>query len=442
MPQFSFSAIDGNGRPVQGVVDAGTENELIVRLSGQGLRVQSITRGAAAPTPATRPPAPAVSTVAAPPVAPVRPVTRVAHEPRRSDGRPYLAPAKTVRTKRATYKQLMFLFAQTATMLRSGVSPADTFQRLSVSAVPPHIAQAAHGVADMATAGISMADAMAVYPDVFPEAAVGAVRAGENGGYAHEACRLLSVQYEKSHRMMWHVRFLRWATMIGLSAIPVVESFVQGLDRSFADMSGVAGLGQGMMAAFRGWSGLWLVLLWACYFAAKAWMRQTRNRDLRHALALKVPVFAERAKKEGLAAFTFHTGRLSQAGLSPNRAWTLAAAAVPNQALGRAFAAMNDGTSDGVRLGDLVRRSELFPRDYANILETGEATGTLPQALEYVSQTADRDRSFADRKANWSLYGTYILLFIVFGIVCGTAFYTGYFNALYKHTVGEAEAEP
>ena len=40
MPQFSYNAVDGTGRTVQGVLDASTENELIVRLSGQGLRVQ------------------------------------------------------------------------------------------------------------------------------------------------------------------------------------------------------------------------------------------------------------------------------------------------------------------------------------------------------------------------------------------------------------------
>jgi len=447
MPQFSYSAIDGNGRSVQGVLDATTENELIVRLSGQGLRVQSVSRGSTAPVPGPARPSPRVAppTVATvPALTPAQPVAapRLGVEPRRADGRPYVAPSRLVRTKRASYRQLMFLFAQLATMLRSGISPADAFRRLGGSAVPTHIAQAANDIADMTTAGISMADAMTVYPDVFPEAAVGAVRSGERGGYTHEACRLLSTQYEKSHRMMWHVRFLRWALMIGLSAIPIVQAFVDGLDRSFADMSGLQGLGQGMASAFRGWSGIWLAVLWIGYFVTKWWISQTSNRLLRHDWAMKVPFFGERAKKEGLSAFTFHVGRLSHAGLSPHQSWNLAASAVPNQALGRAYEAMSTGTSDGVRMGDLVRRSELFPRDYANILETGEATGTLPQALEYVSQTSDNDRTFADRKANWALYGTYIVLFILFGILCGKGFYTGYFNALYKHTVGETEVGP
>ena len=452
MPQFSYSAIDGHGRPVQGVLDASTENELIVRLSGQGLRVQTVTRGIVpVASQQTQVPARRPATVSAPAQAVVPPIQTAApqnlprqayNEPRRSDGRPYVAPNRIVRTKRASYKELMFLFAQLGTMLRSGLSPAEAFQRLAGSAVRRHIAEACADIAAMATSGISMAEAMSVYVDIFPEAAVGAVRAGESGGYTHEACSLLSTQYEKSHRMVWHVRFLRWATMIGLSGMPMVQALLTGLDRSFADMSGLAGLGRGFGEAMTGWVGLWFVGLWTLYFVGAWWMRQTRNRQARHRLTMRIPFFAERARKEGLSAFTFHMGRLSQSGFPPNRAWALASSAVPNQALGEAYREVSAGATDGARLGDLVRRSGIFPHDYANVVETGEATGTLPQALEYTSKLADDDRKIADRKSNWALYGTYILFFVVFGIMCGRAFYTGYFDALYKHTVGETEAGP
>src|SRR5690349_7211021 len=65
MPQFSYSAVDAAGRTVQGVVDAATENDLIVRLSGQGLRIQSFKRGGS-PSPA-----PAAGPAARPTVAPI-----------------------------------------------------------------------------------------------------------------------------------------------------------------------------------------------------------------------------------------------------------------------------------------------------------------------------------------------------------------------------------
>ena len=435
MPQFSYNAIDAKGQRVEGSLDAVSENELIVRLSSQGLRVQHLQKGQPAPLTGSIRTAPSQT-----PVPSVRRDLEVTSTPRVGTYSPRLS-GPSVRTKRAKYATLHFLFAQLSTLLRAGINPASALQEVAQRQARPDLRQALLHMATLTTEGRSMSSAMEVYPDFFPPGAVGTVRAGEAGGYVWQALEALSEQNNQAHKMAWAARLFRWVSVLGLVAIPFTLVATKALDSSFEEVSGLPGYIQGVGRELTGPLG-WIVgLIIVTYVVAAALMRKTEHRPLRHRLGTALPIFGRRAKIESLANFNWHLSKLSEAGIPPSTAWNLASSALPNEEFARRMEAVGQTVLDKNKLSELVRRSGMFPFEYVGLVETGEMAGHLPGALEQASRLAADDLKQADRVAKVSLYGAYLAMFAVIAVVCCATFYSGYFNSLYKHTVGETEAE-
>lgn len=142
---------------------------------------------------------------------------------------------------------------------------------------------------------------------------------------------------------------------------------------------------------------------------------------------------------ESLAMFNWHLSQLSVAGIAPSTAWQLASTAIPNQFFSERMQVIGRRSVEKNRMSELVNNSGLYPPEYTGLIGTAEIAGSLPAALEQVSRLTKESMKTADRYSKLSLYGLYLAAFMVVIIVCASTFYTGYFNSLYKHTVGETE---
>jgi type II secretory pathway component PulF len=227
------------------------------------------------------------------------------------------------------------------------------------------------------------------YPNMFPEGIVGAVRAGEAGGYLPDACETVSKQQKETRRVfnMFAVLMiaLPWCIFLTLLAASVAFGINSAFQPLLDNPEGGTFEG-GMEGALKGIVGVLFFVVfgggWAAYFIG----RSERFRSFRHRMGLAVPMFRRRALNENLAHFSFHLGRLAKAGLSPFASWRLAALAVPNEAYADRLTAMSDNLNEQSRLSELLYRSKLFPRETAQIVETGEMTGDLPNALDQVME--------------------------------------------------------
>lgn len=415
------------------MLDAVTENDLVVRLSNQGLRLKSI---AAAPG---AQPGPSVSTSRVVPVSGL-----VAANNSVPAAAPKTAPAvptvsQSIRTKRASAKDLMFLFTQLGTLLRSGISPTAALTELASRLAKSSLSNVLHEMSKRVATGATLADSMAVYADVFPPGTVKSVQAGETGGYTWQACETLSEQFASAHKMRWAVRLFRWVAVAGLLGVPVVFAITLALDYSFATLSGLPGLVKGFGQAMLGPAGLAILVMTAGYWVLRLCFVRTEARALRHKIGAHVPVFSAKARAECLAVFNWHLGKLSEAGIAPMTAWRLAGESVPNEHFAGLFRELGQRATESTKLSQLVRSSKVFPPEYCSVIETGELAGSLPAALSQASVLANDSASRYDKASRTSLYLAYIALFMVLGIICGKMFYTAYVNSLIKHTVEEAE---
>lgn len=420
MPRFAFEATDGLGQRLHGTLDAQTENELVARLATQGLRVVRLNRDDFATA-----------------------VTEVVQTPARPPAPTAARPAATgpVRTKKVRRMALSFLFANLANLNRAGIGPADVFATLAQRVPDKTLKQAMQEAAQGSAQGQSIADSLARFPDIFPPGAVGAVRAGEVGGYFPEACQRIAKQFENDHRAAWIARTARWIAFWTVIAVPwaltmtvVMQKFTSVMlndpnapatpDARFAMMFRYF---WAEMARLPGWIILGFVV---CWFVGRWWLRHTSQRHLRHRLAFSLPPVARYGRLESLDALSWHLGRLMQAGIHPAQAYALAADAVPNMELSWRAKSALAGANESTPLGHIVGASGIFPPDHVSLIQTGEMAGSLPEALEQSARLSAAEQDHMKPMLKFGIMGAAMVLM---WCACGFAvvkFYHGYYSNL------------
>ena len=172
------------------------------------------------------------------------------------------------------------------------------------------------------------------------------------------------------------------------------------------------------------------ILIIGYYISRARWMR-LENTLKRHDVGIKIPIFAQRARNECLALFSWNLNKLATAGLSPFASWQLAADAVPNEAFGENLRQAGHGMSENTKFSELFYRSSLFPHEVAVTIETGEMTGGIEGALEQAMQVS-RERQMQSDELLKHKAGCWRILLLAVGTLLGMAiFYRTYFSAAF-----------
>ena len=424
MPEFQFQAVDQRGQSQTGKLSANSPNDVVRELSARGLRVMKVQPLAAnaAPVAVSRP-APAMIKPAAPIVshAPASPQVNV------------------VRTRAGSDKRMVFVFAQLGSLLKAGISPARAFQELA-SRTSGFETKMFADLARNTGEGRGMADAMERYPDFFAPGTIGAVRAGERGGYLPESLEALREQFFRSHKLQRSFWWLGLLVVSSIIAIPWALGLVKGIDEarklldapSATPADGVktmfGGVGQAMMSPM----GVITVVLLIGFFVGQSVLKRSAFRRSRHRFVLNVPFIRARTIGENLGHFNWNLAQLSQAGVSPDSAWRTAADAVPNLAYSEMLKIDDRELGGGMSMVQIARRSNAIPLQYQHLIETGEMTGTLPDALRQCGQMAQADVPQSEKRFVLFARVSMMVCSMVIGAVAVYLFFSGYVGSIMK----------
>lgn len=429
MPLYRYEAIDSSGRLRDGVLDAMTQNELVQRLSSNGLQVRRIELDAGGSSVAVP-----THTAQAPPIQqPSVPSQRSAPSAQSKTSR-YRPPRR--RTLPLWNKGQSLFFVQLSNLLRAGISVTEALESLASRRSGGMVKKAAEELARATASGTPLSDAMESYPDMFPPGTVGAVRAGEQGGYLQEACHTLSEQTKAT----WKISLFFWPMrgVLALVAFTFLISFVGvGVIRgglttiNTGEASGQA-MTDGAMQVLRGPAGIIFAFIFLLIFGTEIYFWTTHSRPLRHRLARVLPFLGKRTRGECLSMFTWHLSSLTRAGISPWQAYQLAADAVPNLDFSKRLKNAVRNPGDQARLSEMLYRSGLVPDEYAAMVETGELTGTTPQALDETSKMTIEDANSAERglKARAGCWA--MLLMFGGGMIAFMLMYIGYVKGAFE----------
>lgn len=403
MPRYRYVATGPDGKRVEGTLDAPSLNEVSRSLAERGLRVTSAT-----PEQEELPAAPA---------------------------RKSASGASRSRARRLSDRHLALLLHQMGNLLGSGMRAHEALRSLTQGSLRADVRVALEQMAAGTAERSSLAEAMALHPRLFPASVVGMVRAGEAGGFVPEAFHR-AAELRESAASLGVCFWWLWPSIYNLVlTFPVVGIVNEGLRA----MGEAAQRGEMVLlpALLKGWgAGLtgpwaWLTLgVLAITLALHHGVRSGAFRTVTHRLGASYGPLKSRARGEAWMTMAWLLSRLSAAGLAPHVAWGLAARAVPNEPLATRLAAMGERLAPGERISQAVRRSGLAGPMAVGAIETGEMTGTLPQALAQIAAGEEAPVRAAGTRAVWRFGCSGLLILILATVLVGALVKEGLMDAV------------
>jgi len=349
------------------------------------------------------------------------------------------APTDIVKTKYGSDKDLFFLFSQLGSYFRSGINPAQALGDLS-RRTPPRYQQSLLEAAAKVGEGGRMSDVFERYAYLYPPDVIGTIRAGEVAGFLPEAMDEISNKMHLSHQLKKKLRYYSWSFVITVVITPLILATVQGSlksmeiqDQAGGNLSPTGTLGKAVGSSV--WHDLPItLLLFGALVGGYMWLNSMRMRDFRHKMIIRLPVIGNRAMAESMSRMSWAMSMVSRGGLSPQNTFLLAAESVPNLYVRQRLTEEGSVMKESDKLSAAIRRTNLLPPEYGNIVETGEVTGDVHRALEHVARATEGDFQTRDATAavrtNWILFG---LLAVIITILAGwllTRFYGGLIGTL------------
>jgi general secretion pathway protein F len=364
MPAYRFEALQSDGQPRKGTLEADSARSARSQLRAQGLvplQVQAIAGGQDS-------------------TAPDLPWWQ----------RPVGLPRKAFSdAQRAVWtRQLASLVGSGLTLERALSALAEDAdherQRHLLAAVRAEV----HG-------GSSLGRALGQFPREFPAIDRAVIAAGEQTGQLATVLERLADELEAAQvlrsKLMGAALYPAIVTLVALaiviflvtSVVPQVAGVFAGQQRQ---LPWLTVLMLGLSDGVRHWGWLMLLLLVLAWLGLRAALRQPLLRQRWDAAWLRLPVIGRLARGYNSARFAATLGMLTGAGVPILKALQSAADTLSNQALRadalEALVQVREGAPLAMALGRQARFSGLLPM-FARL---GEQTGQLPQMLQRAAQ--------------------------------------------------------
>jgi general secretion pathway protein F len=248
--------------------------------------------------------------------------------------------------------------------------------------------------------GASLAQAMAEFPESFPEIFRATVGAGEQSGRLDTVLERLADYAEARDALKQKIlAALAYPVLLTIVAIAVVAGLltwvVPQIVGVFENLHQTLPLATRALMALseflRAWGWIVLVLIVLAIVAARIALRQERIRYRWHAFLLRVPLIGRLARASNTARATRTLALLSESAVPLLDALGIAAAVVPNlpmrEAMRRAAFKVREGSAFSRALGE----SGLFPPVALRLIASGERSGELPRMLGEAATQQQRE---------------------------------------------------
>lgn len=400
MPVFEYKAIQANGSSTQGRLEANGRQDAARMLEDRGLTPIRLAEAAAGAAPA------------------------------KSSG--MKLPAKgqwTWKSTRVPFAALEDFTRSLSSLLAAGVPLSRALTILYKETSHPAAAAKWRELYDLVIDGVSLADAMARSPEVFPRVYTAMVEAGEAGGFldvvlaqiADFQAREKELRAKVTAALMYPavLLFLAVAVLIFLLVffIPRFQTLFEGFDAALPTITQVI---VGISNIVRSYGIYLAVGFGALVYFGRHWLAKDSNRRIYESYLLRAPVVGPLMAQLAMARFCRMLGTLLGTGVS-----LMSGLAVARRSLG--YQTLIDLISDSterVKKGETLAMSlaecrALFPGSTLEMISVAEESGRLDQELSRLAAvtevTLDRQLKTAVSLAEP------IMLFVIAGFI-GTIF--------------------
>lgn len=251
-------------------------------------------------------------------------------------------------------------------------------------------------VTDDVEGGASLSEALGKYPHVFDRLYVNMVRAGEKGGILDQILNRLADFAEKTEKIKSKIKeALAYPVVVLLFALGVLTFVMLVIVPRFEDIFKQFGqelpaITKVLIDFSRFMATRWYVVFGipiALYVLYRYLLRLPRFRFFVDKVRLRTPIAGTLIEKTIIARFSRTLGTLLNSGVPILEALEIVEASIPNMVLAQAVAEVRASVREGETMAGPLHESQIFDDLVVNMIDVGEATGSLDQMLLKIADT-------------------------------------------------------
>jgi type II secretory pathway component PulF len=316
-----------------------------------------------------------------------------------------------------------------SSLLAAGVPLSRALVILQKEAAHPTAREKWKEVHDLVVDGMSLADAMAKSPGVFPRVYVAMVEAGETGGFLDVVLAQIADFQAREKEMRGKVlTALLYPTILLVLALGVLAFllvfFIPRFQKLFAGFNAKLPLLTQVIVSvselLRAYGLLVAVGVLIIGFLVRGWLASPAGRRAWEGLLLRIPTLGSLVAQYAMARFCRMLGTLLAAGVPLINGLNVARRSIGNQILVDAVSGSIDLVKEGKALGaSLSECRTLFPGSVLEMVAVAEESGKLDTELIRIANVTEAD---LDRQLKTAVaLAEPLMLFLIAGFI-GTIF--------------------
>ena len=250
--------------------------------------------------------------------------------------------------------------------------------------------------------GLSLSQAIAKHPKVFPGVYIAMVRSGETGGMLDMVLLQLATMLEKQLELRRKVKSaMSYPIAVGVIIVLVVSAMllfiVPMFESMYADLGGTLPLPTRMLIGISDFlSRAWWVLALAGVGGVlwfKRWKMTPKGRLTFDRFKLRLPIAGEIARKTAIARFCQTLAALVRSGVTIMEALDIVADTAGNAVIAAAITEGRKRVGVGESVSTALMNASVFPPMVLQMMAVGEETGGIDEMLDKVGEFYDSEVS-------------------------------------------------
>ena len=322
-------------------------------------------------------------------------------------------------------RDILFFTEELSTLVRAGL-PLD--RSLSVAAEltsNPTLKNVIHDILKQIKGGQSLAEAMAAHPKYFSPLYINMIRAGEAGGILDAILARLTEFERSSDELRSYLTaalvYPILLTLVGLGSLGILFSLViPRFATIFEDVGAeIPPLTLAMLTVSTSVRSYWWIMILAVaaiVLAARAWTRSRSGSRQWDAMKLRIPLIGPTLLKIEVSRFSRTLGTLLASAVPLIMGVRIVQNIARNQIVSEAISKIADGARRGEGFSRPMKEAGVFPGLATHLVSVGEETGRLDTMLLQVADVYEKDVR-TSVKALTSIFEPVIIL--VMGVLIG-----------------------
>ena len=379
MAVFNYVAVDQNGSPSNGSVEAESQEQALALLGQSGLMVSEISPSQEAPSAGK---------------------AGGGASKKKKKGKKGL----NIEIGGGPNSEDISIFTrQMATLVQAGLPLLRSLEVMTKQQEKkPKFKEMLENISEKVSSGGNLSDGLATYPKTFDNLYVNMVRAGEAGGVLELVLDRLSQFQEKSIRTIKKVKSAMIypsvimfvavviVTLLMMVVVPQFEAIFQQMLRGAA-LPGPTQVVINISELFSGHPILVLGGMGGTVFGLFMFKQTKKGSRVFDWLGLRVPAIRDVISKSNISRITRTFGTLLSSGVPILQALQITRDTLNNSYFAEAINNIHDSVRDGEAMATQMEREDVFPTMVSSMVEIGEETGELPAMLTRIADNYDED---------------------------------------------------